>query len=167
MALSATQKDILTRFTSSAERLEAAVQGLSDSQLDLSLAPGEWTIRIIVHHVAEDGDVWSMHIKRAIATPGAPIRFEGFPGNEAWAEGMAYAKRPIENDLKLIRAHHEYLAAILEYFSEAWDRCVTILDSQGKEVQKFSAGEMAPMLANHMLEHVQTIEAIRQKHGLA
>jgi hypothetical protein len=100
----------MRRFTSSADRLVADLDGLSEADLDLSLAPGEWSIRQIVHHLADDCDVWSFHLKKAIATPGTPIRFEGFPGNEAWANALAFKKRPIEPAVELIKAHRRLLA---------------------------------------------------------
>lgn len=86
--LSAEQREILGRFRYGAEHLEKAVAGLTEEQLDLSMGPGEWSIRQIVHHLADDGDVWAMNIKKAIAFPEAWVRFEGFPGNDAWAEAI-------------------------------------------------------------------------------
>ena len=84
-ALTATQAETLALFTSGADDLEQAIQGLSETELDYAGTPDGWTIRQIVHHIADDGDAWSMNFKKALATPGAPIRFEGFPGNDAWA----------------------------------------------------------------------------------
>lgn len=161
-----TQKDALLLFASGAGRLEALVSGLTEAQLDLPAAPGEWTIRQIVHHVADDGDVWSMIIKKALATPGALVRFEGFPGNAAWADALHFAHWPIEPSLALIRAHRQYLTQLLAHFAEAWERTVTIADAEGRAVRSLSVGEMMHMLTEHMQEHVATIEAIRQQHGL-
>ena len=54
------KKEILTLFTSGVERLERPIAGVSEADLDLASKPGEWTIRKMVHHVADDGDSWSM-----------------------------------------------------------------------------------------------------------
>ncbi len=161
-----TQKEALNLFAAGADRLEAAVSGLTEAQLDLSAGPGEWTIRQIVHHVADDGDVWSMILKKALATPGARVRFEDFPGNEAWADALHFAQRPVEPSLALIKAHRRYLASLLARFAEAWERTVTIADAESRAVQSLSVGEMMHMLTEHLQEHVTTIEAIRQQHGL-
>src|SRR5689334_11889523 len=96
------KQELIEGFTAGHAQLASVIQGLSESALDLSLAPGEWTIRQIVHHISDDGDVWCMALKKAIATPGAPIRFEGFPGNEAWATALDFHRRPIEPGLALI-----------------------------------------------------------------
>ena len=158
--------DVLARFTSAADRLEAAIRDLSEAELDLASAPGEWTIRAIVHHLTDDGDVWSMCIKKAIATPGALVRFEGFPGNEAWADALDFGRRKIEPGMALIKAHRQYIARLLEDFAAAWDRSVRLADSQGQVVQEMSIREMVGMLAEHMLEHVEAIDTIKKKHGI-
>ncbi len=164
--LTASQKETLALFTSGAKQLEIAVTGLSEKALDHSRTPGEWTIRQIVHHVADDGDVWSMIFKKALATPGAPVRFEGFPGNEAWADALAFDQRPIQTSLALIKLHRKLIHELAAYFPEAWDQTVRIIDSQGQDIQKVSAEQIIQMISEHMNEHVSTIEAIKQQYGL-
>jgi len=164
--LTVSQKEALALFTSGADRLEMAVTGLSEKELDYSIAPGEWTIRQIVHHVAGDGDAWSMPFQKAIATPGAYIRFEGFPGNEAWADALAFDKRPIQTAMTLIKSHRRLIAELAAHFSDAWEQYATIVDSQGKEVQRVSAGQIIHMLGEHLAEHIATIEAIKRQHGI-
>jgi hypothetical protein len=61
--LTESQENTLALFTAGAERLEAVIQDLTEEALDSACAPGEWTIRQIVHHLADDCDVWSMCIK--------------------------------------------------------------------------------------------------------
>lgn len=161
-------EETLSLFLSGIERLERAVEGLSEAHLDLSNAEGEWTIRQIVHHVADDGDVWSMCLKKAIATCGAPIRFEGFPGNEAWAAALAFDRRGIAAALGLLKAHRQVMAELARFFIETWDeRYVVIVDEGGKEVQKVTVGQMVHMVAEHLLEHVRVIERIKEKHGVS
>jgi hypothetical protein len=117
-----------------------------------------WSIRQIVHHVADDGDVWSMCIKKALATPGALVRFEGFPGNEAWADALDFDRREIEPALDLIRAHRRYLAQLLEHFPGDWDRSVRLANAEGEVVREMSVREMVRMLTDHMREHIGQIE---------
>ena len=161
------REEALTLFLSGAERLERAIAGLTESNLDLANSPGEWTIRQMVHHLADDGDAWSMPLKKAIASPGAPLRFEGFPGNEAWAEAMAFSDRGIAASLGLIKAHRQAMAELACYFIENWDsRYVTIVDEHGREVQKVTVGQIIKMVAEHLMEHVEAIECVKQKYGV-
>ncbi len=164
--LNTSQRETLARFTSGADKLETVIMGLSEQQLDYSCAQGEWTIRQIVHHVADDGDAWSMHFKKALATPGVPIRFEGFPGNDPWANALAFDKRPIDSAIALVKSHRRFINELAEYFPEAWEQYVVIVDSQGQEVTKVSAEQIIRMISEHLNEHVAEIEAIKRQHGL-
>ena len=153
-------EESLSRFLSSAAKLQALVENLSAADLDLPGEGGGWTIRQIVHHVADDCDVWSMCIKKAIATPGALVRFERFPGNEAWADALDFDKREIGSALGLIKAHRQYLAQLLEHFSDAWERSVRLANAEGEIIREMSVREMVSMLADHMREHVEQIGRI-------
>ena len=156
---------VVARFLGVADELVGLVGGLSDAELDLSRAPGEWSIRQIVHHLADDGDVWSMCTKKALATPGAPVRFEGFPGNEPWAAALGFADRAIAPALHLILAHRQYLADLLRDL-EAWENTVQLLDAEGEVRREMSAREMVEMLTDHMSTHLTTIQAICEMHGV-
>lgn len=164
--LTASQSETLSLFASGADNLELAIRDLSETELDFSGTTGRWTIRQIVHHIADDGDAWSMNFKKALATPGAPIRFEGFPGNDAWAEALAFDRRPIQSSLALIKAHRQHISELAGYFPHGWERCVDIVDSQGQTVQSISAGQILHILGEHLAEHVLTIEDIKRQHGL-
>ena len=45
--------ELLSLYADGPAMLEAALVGLSESGLDRAKAPGEWTIRQIVHHVVD------------------------------------------------------------------------------------------------------------------
>ena len=153
-------EEILARFRSGAEELRRLVGALSEEKLDLASRPGAWSIRQIVHHLADDCDVWSMCIKKAIATPGVLVRFEGFPGNRPWAAALEFGKRDIGPALELILAHRRYLAELLAHFPSAWDRSVRLANAEGEIVREMSVREIVNMLADHMQGHIAKIEAI-------
>jgi hypothetical protein len=162
-----TREQIVTRFTSGPLLLSAALQGLPSAALDLSLAPGEWSIRQIVHHLADDGDAWCMALKKAIATPGALIRLEGFPGNDAWVAALHFDKRDLKAARALIDAHVQVMAQLVADFPAAWENAVTIVDGAGHVLQQVTVGEMIGFSGEHMTEHLETIEAIKHRHGLS
>ena len=161
-----TREQTLARFATGATRLAARLQGLPAAALDLSLAPGEWSIRQIVHHVSDDGNVWCMALKKAIATPGALVRLEGFPGNDAWAKALRFDQRDIAPALAQIDASVRVMAQLVADFPTAWDNAVVIADGEGHELQKVTVGDMIGFLGAHMDEHLDTIEAIKSRHGL-
>ncbi len=153
-----TEEASLRRFIDGAEDLAALAEDLPDGDLDLRSEPDGWTVREIIHHVSDDGDVWSMCIKKALATPGVLVRLEGFPGNEPWAEALAFARRDTGPAVRLIRAHRCYLAHVLEHFEGAWDRSIRLANAEGQVVREMSVREMVTMLTDHMLEHVETLK---------
>jgi len=126
--------------------------------------PGEWTIRQIAHHLEDDGDVWGFLIKRAIATPGARAHFEGFPGNEVWAEKLSFDKRPMKLSLARIQSYRDSIADLLVHSPQAWDNTIKIIDETGKEAAEISVAQIVSMLTEHTREHLATIKRIKKKH---
>lgn len=159
-------EQILLRFTSSAEKLQTLVQDLSETDLNMPCEEDGWTIRQIIHHIADDCDVWSMCIKKAIATPSTIVRFEGFPGNDAWAQALEFGRRETGSAIDLIGAHRRYLAQLVMHFSDLWEHTVKFANSEGEIVGEMTIRQMVNMLAEHMLEHVNTIEKIRTQRPL-
>ncbi len=156
----------IARFSAGPDRLAAAVEFLADEELNLSLAPGEWSIRQIVHHLADGNDVWCAGLRKAIATPGTLLRFEGYPGNDAWAEAMHYDKRPIQTPLELFGAHVRAMAQMASEFPGAWDNSLRLADEQGNVGQTITVGDLLDMLTRHLDEHLGAIQAIKRHHGL-
>ena len=164
--LSAVQQVLLTALEGSIERLEIDLGGMTYDQLDLSADreayPGTWTIREIIHHLVDDGDLWSMRIKQAIATPGTTVRLDGFPGNEVWSGSLDFEDRDVGPALGLIVAHCTYLIELLTRFYNAWDRFVIVLDTATGSERPMTVLQIVQMLVEHMEEHMQQIEAIKE-----
>ncbi len=160
VSLSATQQKLLDNYTTAANRFLALIEPLSESELDRIEEPGGWSIRQIVHHVSDDGDAWAFQMKRAIATPGAPARFECFPGNEVWAAALNFAERAIGPDLVLIHAHNRAMAALAADFPHEWQCSVTIQAENGQPAGSVSVSDMLTFLTAHLQEHTETIARI-------
>jgi hypothetical protein len=164
--LSTVQQVLITSLEGSIERLENDLGGLTYDQLDLSADreayPGTWTIREIIHHLADDGDVWSLRIKQAIATPGITVRMEGYPGNERWAGALDFEDRDAAPALRLVIAHCAYLIELLIRFAGSWDRTIRVIDVESGTERELSVLQMVQMLVEHMEEHMEQIENIRE-----
>jgi uncharacterized damage-inducible protein DinB len=97
------------------ERLAAAVAGLDDRQLDTAYRDGGWTVRQVVHHVADSHLNSLIRFKLALTEDWPTIK----PYRQAaWAE-LADARLPVEVSLSLITALHVRWVALLESLSEA------------------------------------------------
>jgi hypothetical protein len=139
---------------------------LSEEQLDLTGGPDQWSIRQIVHHLADGQTMWSVCMRMAIGAPGAAMQLDWYPGNDAWAERMAFAKRSIEPGLALLRGFHEEIAELLTLMPEAWGREVVIgVPGRGDE-QAYSVARIMEFTSEHFVEHLDEIAAIKHNHGL-
>lgn len=96
------------------ERLSAAVAGLSDAQLDTPYRDGGWTVRQLVHHLADSHANSYIRFKLALTEEWPTIK----PYDEAaWAR-LSDSALPIEGSLVLIEALHGRWVSLLESLSE-------------------------------------------------
>ena len=92
------------------ERLKAAVAGLKDAQLDTPYREGGWTLRQVVHHVADSHMNAYVRFKLALTEDWPTVK----PYDEAdWAK-LPDSKLPIDVSLSLIGALHTRWVALLE-----------------------------------------------------
>jgi hypothetical protein len=89
--------------------VRAAVAGLSDKQLDTPYRPGGWTVRQLVHHIADSHANGYIRLKLAMTEQNPTIK----PYDEArWAE-LPDSKLPIELSLRMLDSTHERWATVL------------------------------------------------------
>ncbi len=65
---------------------------LGNGKLDKSYAPGKWSIRFILHHLADAETVLYERIRRTISRPGQVVW--GFDQDD-WAENLDYKNKPL------------------------------------------------------------------------
>jgi hypothetical protein len=159
------QQVLITALEGQIERFDSLVRGLTFDQFDLSADkeayPGTWTIREIIHHMVDDGDVWSLRIKQALATPDVTVRLDGFPGNEVWAGHLDFEDRDVGPAIDLILAHGHYLIELLTRFSNSWNQSIVLFDAQSDSERSMNILQIVQMLVEHMEEHLDQIEAIK------
>lgn len=96
------------------ERLRAAVHSLSSVQLDTPYREGGWSVRQLVHHIADSHANAYVRYKLALTEDWPTIK----PYDEAaWAR-LADSRLPVEGSLAMIAALHERWIAMLESLSE-------------------------------------------------
>lgn len=162
-----THQEMLANYLSFPERLASAVSGLSEAQLDLTGGPDEWSIRQIVHHLADGQTMWTVCMRVAIGTPGTAMQFPSYPGNDAWSACLAYAERSIEPGLTLLQALHAEIAELLTLMPEAWEREVVMgVPGSGNE-KAYKVARIIEFTSEHFVEHLGEIETIKASHSLA
>jgi hypothetical protein len=159
-------QELLDKYVALPGQLAAAVSGLSDDQLDLSGGPEQWSIRQIVHHLADGQTMWSVCMRIAIGAPGAAMQLDWYPGNDAWSVRMAFAERSIKPGLALIQGFHAEIAELLTLMPDAWEREVVIgVPGRGDE-KAYSVARIITFTSEHFFEHLDEIAAIKHNHGL-
>lgn len=155
------KQETLALYTKGPDELEAALSGLSEAKLDLADAHGGWSIRAIVHHLAEGEIIFVTPLKMAAAESGRTYYPNWHSGNLVVAENLNYAGRPIEPSLALFRAVHGYVIQLAQYVPDVWEH-----DVQYSHGPRTSFGAIVNDAMVHTLEHIDEILEIRRMHGV-
>jgi hypothetical protein len=118
--------ELIDRIEKTPFRLREAVEGLSESQLDTPYRPGGWTVRQVVHHLA-DSHMNSFCRFRVALTEDTPS-IKGYD-QDAWAELSDSRTAPVEVSLALLEALHRRWVLLLRSMTPA-DFARTLLHSE-------------------------------------
>jgi len=157
------QSTTLSGYRNGPVLLEKAVHGLSETDLDLSRSSSSWTIRMVVHHVADGDEIWKSFIRQAIGDIGGEFKLQWYwqiPQDE-WAKQWQYAQRAIEPSLAVFRANRTQTLQMIEHVPDAMSRRLLIRWPNGEE-QEVAVGWVMEMQTQHVLEHVSDIGGIRK-----
>jgi len=96
-------------------KMRQAVGGLTEAQLDSPYRPGGWTVRQLVHHVADSHMNGYIRTKLALTEDNPTIKPYD---QDAWA-ALPDAKLPIALSLSILDAVHERWSVVCRSLSEA------------------------------------------------
>jgi hypothetical protein len=138
--------------------LRAAVQDLTDVQLDTPYRPGGWTVRQVVHHVPDSHVNAYVRFKLAVTEDAPTIK----PYDEAaWAELADVKMVSVATSLALLDALHARWAAFLRSLGEAeWARTFRHPELGVVPLEKSLA-----LYAWHGRHHVAHVTALRARMG--
>lgn len=151
-------EDAIGAIRTTPSALQEAVSRLSDEQLETPYRPGGWTVRQVVHHVA-DSHVISYLRMKLIVTQDHPtlVTYD----QDQWAELGDVQTVPIGVSLQLLDCVHQ--------------RWVTFLDSLNPgdfertahhpEFGEVKLSDMVALYAWHGPHHVRHITALREREG--
>lgn len=154
----ATRKTLQAAIATLPAKLKALTADLSDAQLKLRYRPNGWTIRQVVHHIADSHANSIIRFKLALTEDTPTIK--GYD-EAAWAELHDVSVTPIEVSVQLLEALHLRWINLLDGFSETdWQRRVFHPERQAE----ISLDEFLGLYAwhgEHHLEHIRI--ALRQE----
>jgi len=139
------------------EQLRNAVDGLSSAQLGTPYREGGWTVRQVVHHVADSHMNAFVRIRLALTEDWPTIK----PYDEAeWAK-LHDSAAPVEWSLELIEALHARWVMLLQSLSQAqWQR-----GYNHPEDGRVTVEHAALVYAWHSRHHVAHITHLRAKEN--
>ena len=137
------------------EKLRNAVHGLSSTQLGTPYREGGWTVRQVVHHVADSHMNALIRVKLALTEDWPTVK----PYDEAaWAK-LHDMTAPVEWSLELIESLHARWVMLLQSLDEEqWKRGFNHPEMGPATVEKTTL-----VYAWHSLHHVAHITRLRSK----
>lgn len=130
-----------------------ALAGATDAELDARPAPGKWTAREIVHHLADSEMNSAIRLRKLLAEEGALI--QAYDQDE-FARRLHY-DRPIASSLAAFGAARACTAELLDRLSPAdWTRAGT-----HSETGAYSVTRWLELYAAHAHDHADQIRRAR------
>ncbi len=148
-----TRRSLVERYKDGYRAVTEALQGISERELDVRPAPGKWSAREIVHHLADSEMTSAIRFRRLLAEDRPLI--QGYDQDE-FARRLYY-DRPIHAALDAFRFARETTAQILERMTEAeWAREGTHSESGRYTIQRW-----LEIYAQHAHNHADQIRRAR------
>ena len=135
--------------------LRRGIAGLSDAQLGQPEAPGKWSIRQMIQHLADAELVWGYRLRMVLAQDRPPLT--GYD-QDLWAERLRYDAADAETALEVAAVLRRAHLRLLESASEADFARIGVHAERGEE----SVAHMVRMFAGHDLMHLQQLDRIRR-----
>lgn len=158
--------EVLAGYLAAPGRLEAALAGLSETDLDLAREEGAWTIRQIVHHIVDSDDLAKTMITVAVGNSGCRYDQKWYDTRNTFAETLAYARRAVEPSVALFRANHRHLEELLSRIPDARERYVVLEWEKEPEGRKVTVDYLLKGQTWHVLHHLEQVQATRDAHGV-
>jgi len=140
------------------EKMRSAVDGLGASQLDTPYREGGWTVRQLVHHVADSHANSYVRMRLALTEDWPTIK----PYDEKlWAELSDAKSAPIELSLELLDGLHARWTLLLKSLTEEqWQRGY-VHPVNGRQ----SLAEAVALYDWHSRHHLAHIVELRKRMG--
>jgi DinB superfamily len=147
------RQSLIAKYKAGYDEVVRALDGASPNELDAHPAPGKWSGREIVHHLADSEMTSAIRLRRLIAED-APM-IQGYDQDE-FARRLYY-DRPIEASLRAFRAARESTAEILDRMTDTeWAR-----EGSHSESGRYTVERWLEIYADHAHNHAEQIRRAR------
>ncbi len=147
------RRKLIEQYKDGVRVVSEALKTISEKELDTRL-PGKWSIREIVHHLADSEMVAAVRLRRVVAEDRPGLRATDLTGYV----GRLYYNRPVQGSLDLFRAVRGSTAEILDRMTEGdWAR-EGVLGDGGR----YTAEKWLEIFAKHAETHAAQIARTRK-----
>jgi DinB superfamily len=148
-----TRKELVDQYKAGYQVVADALAGATDAELDAHPAPGKWSAREIVHHLADSEMTAAIRLRLLVATDRPQI--VGFD-QEEFARRLYY-DRPIEASVEAFKSARRTTAEILDRMTEAeWAR-----EGTHSEHGRYTVERWLEIYAAHAHNHAEQIRVAR------
>jgi uncharacterized damage-inducible protein DinB len=146
---------LIDRIAACPARMRDAVADLDDAQLDTPYREGGWTVRRLVHHVADSHVNAYVRFKLGVTEDSPRIKTYD---QERWA-GLADSRLPIDVSLDLLESiHTRWVALLRDMRPDDFDRKL-----EHPEMGTIPLEMMLRLYAWHSEHHVTHVTALRAR----
>ena len=151
-----TRPELIEQIAATPARVRESVRGLTEAQLDTPYRPGGWTVRQVVHHLADSHMNSYIRFRLALTENEPPAK--GYD-QATWAELSDARSAPIETSLAILDGMHQRWVSLLrsmsaEDFSRTFRHC---------ELGPLRLDTNLALYAWHGRHHVAHITGLRER----
>ncbi|HEY9363964.1 MAG TPA: putative metal-dependent hydrolase [Chitinophagaceae bacterium] len=140
-------------------RLENAILNLDEAQLATPYRDGGWTVKQVVHHVADSHINAYCRFKLGLTEENATIRTYN---QDAWSKLQDTENLPVNISLTLLHALHlRWYEILIHLDDEDWDKTIYHPEHE----RQFTLWHLLGMYAWHGRHHVAHITSLREMKG--
>jgi DinB family protein len=147
------RKKLIDTYKDGYRVIAEALTGATDEELDARPAPGKWTAREVVHHLADSEMTAAIRLRMLLAVDKPQL--VGFDQDE-FARRLFY-DRPTEASLEAFKAARRTTVEIMERMSEAdWKR-----EGTHSEHGRYTIERWLEIYSAHAHKHAEQIKVAR------
>lgn len=152
------RREMIDQIEQAPARLRAAVEGLTEEQLDTPYRPEGWTVRQVAHHVPDSHMNAYIRFKLALTEEEPPVKtYE----EALWAKLPDVASVPVEVSLVLLESVHRRWVAVLRAMSAAdFERTL-----RHPDFGVINLNQLLGMYSWHGRHHVAHVTSLRERMG--
>ncbi|MFH0990636.1 MAG: putative metal-dependent hydrolase [bacterium] len=155
---SAERQTLIGQLADAPQLFIAATQGLTDAHLDTPYRPEGWTVRQVVHHIADSHMNMVIRIRLALTEDHPTIKPYK---QQLWSELEDSKSAPVDLSLTIIEAVHKRLVFLLRSLPESsFQRTVYHPENGDMTIDR-----LIQLYAWHGRHHAAHIAALRDRMG--